>query len=274
MSRERVYFQNPRGERIAGYLDSPPDGDGASRRTDPPGVLVCHGMLSNKDSAKHRRFAEDLAARGFLVLRFDFSYVGESGGKLEEMTFTGEVEDLESAAAFLRTRTKGPLGLIGSSMGSAVAALFAARDPGVSALVLMASLARPGNYNPEELDRYEAQGYIDTPLGNIGLGLLEDARRQDVLGAIGKVRAPVLLIHGEKDELIPVEEAMDLFHAAGGPRSIHIIGGADHRFSREADVEECAALIVDWFCRHLAPGAERPGARPRAAPARLEEADP
>ncbi len=250
---ERIGFQNAKGQHIAGYLDSPSPETQPASLADPPGILVCHGMLSNKDSRKHQLFAERLTHSGFLVLRFDFSFVGESGGKLEEMTFTGEVEDLQSAVSFMRTRTSGPLGLIGSSMGSAVAVLYAAQVQDVAALVLMASLVRPGDYKPEDAARYEEQGYIETPLGKIGLGLLEDARRQDVLGAIAKVQAPVLLIHGEKDELIPVQEALDLFHAAGGTKSIHIIGEADHRFSREEDVDECAHLIADWFGRHLSP---------------------
>jgi len=245
----RVYFPNTKNQRMAGYLNSP-SSPGSQNL---PGILVCHGMLSNKDSRKHQQIAERLAARGFLVLRFDFSFVGESEGKLEEMTFTGEVEDLQSAVSFMRTHTNGPLGLVGSSMGSAVAAIYAAKDPQISAMVLMASLARPGDYSPKTEAIYREQGFIDTPLGQIGLGLLDDAKQQDVLGSIAKTKASVLLIHGEKDELIPVWEAMDLFHAAGGYRAIHIIGNADHRFSEDEHVDECARLIVDWFCRHIPP---------------------
>lgn len=267
---ERVSFLNLKDQRIAAYLDAPPLKDGPSARPDPPGVLVCHGMLSNKDSRKHQVFAERLAGRGFWVLRFDFSFVGESEGRLEEMTFTGEVEDLESAVSYMRTRTEGPLGLMGSSMGSAVAALYAARDPDIAALVLMASLARPGNYKPEEAARFRAQGHIDTPLGKIGLGLLEDARRQDVLGAMARIRAPVLLIHGEKDEVIPLREAMDLFSAAGGEKSLHVIGDADHRFSRDEHVDECARLAVDWFRRHLDAGTGGPDPQGRLSSPRRE----
>ena len=246
---ERVVFPNARNQRIRGYLDTDP----SSEQRDPPAILVCHGMLSNKDSNKHKRFADGLAERGFVVLRFDFSFVGESEGSLEEMTFTGEVEDLRSAVDYVRTRTNGPLGLIGSSMGSAVAALYAAQDPQVEAMVLLASLARPGEYNPNSETIYRKQGFIDTPLGNIGLQLIDDAKKQDVLGAIAKSKAAVLLIHGQEDELIPPKEAMDLFHAAGGGKSIHIIGGADHRFSEDRHVDECASLILDWFSRHLGP---------------------
>jgi pimeloyl-ACP methyl ester carboxylesterase len=245
----RVFFPNAKKQRIAGFLESPSSADSQN----PPGILVCHGMLSNKDSRKHQQFSERLAACGFLVLRFDFSFVGESEGKLEEMTFTGEVEDLQSAVSFMRTHTNGPLGLIGSSMGSAVAALYAAQDPQIAALVLMASLARPGDHSPNTEAIYREQGFIDTPLGHIDLGLLDDAKQQDVLGSIAKTKASVLLIHGEKDELIPVQEAMDLFHAAGGSKSIHIMGDADHRFSQDEHVDECARLIVDWFCQHIPP---------------------
>ncbi len=244
---ERVIFTNSKKQKIYGYLDTDP----SFELNEPPAILICHGMLSNKDSNKHKQFSEKLAERGFLVLRFDFSFVGESEGTLGEMTFTGEVEDLQSAVAYIRTRTDGPLGLIGSSMGSAIAALYAAQDPQVKAMVLMASLARPGEYDLQTEKIYREQGFIDTPLGDIGLQLLDDAKKQNVLEAITKSKASVLLIHGQEDELIPPKEAMDLFQAAGGEKSIYILGGADHRFSEERHVNECASLIANWFSQYL-----------------------
>lgn len=242
-----VQFPNGRGERISGILHRPLE------KKDPPAVLICHGMLSNKDSRKHIHLARTLCERGYLVLRFDFSYVGESGGRLSELTYSGEVEDLRSAVAFVRGETEGRFALVGSSMGGAVAILYAAEDPGVQALVALACVARPGAFPPEEVSRWEERGHIDSPLGPISLVFLKDAREKDVFGAAARLKVPLLLIHGEADELIPPTEALDLFRAARPPKRLVLIGGADHRFSLDAHVEEIGELIAGWFERYLPP---------------------
>ena len=242
-----VEFNNGRGQRISGILHWP------QGKKDPPAILICYGMLSNKDSRKHSHFAQILCEKGYLVLRFDFSFVGESGGKLSELTYSGEVEDLESAVAFIRQKTQGPIGLVGSSMGGAVALLYAAEDLKVRAVAVMASVARPDAFPKEDVARWEAQGHIDSPFGPISLAFLKDAREKDVLGAVALLKTPLLLIHGEADELIPVTEALDIFQAARPPKRLDLIGGADHRFSEDAHVEEIGELIAGWFERYLPP---------------------
>ena len=64
-------------------------------------------MESNKESGKLTTLGRKLAERGILALRFDFAYAGESSGKFEEITYSGEVEDLTAAFAFvLRNQVK------------------------------------------------------------------------------------------------------------------------------------------------------------------------
>src|SRR5207247_3787580 len=67
--------------------------------------------------------ADRLASAGISVVRFDFSYVGESEGEFADLTFRGEVEDLAGAWRFFRERIDGPIGILGSSMGGTVALL-------------------------------------------------------------------------------------------------------------------------------------------------------
>ena len=242
-----VRFPNKRGQLISGILHRPEE------QKDPPAILICHGMLSNKDSRKHIHLARTLCERGYLMLRFDFSFVGESEGELSELTYTGEVEDLRSAVTFIRGETRGAIGLVGSSMGGAVALLYAAEDPGVRALAVLACVARPGTFPEEDVSRWEAKGHIDSPLGPISLAFLKDAREKDALGAAARLKAPLLLIHGEADELIPATEALDLFRAARPPKRLDLLGGADHRFSEDSHVEEIGELISGWFERYLPP---------------------
>ncbi len=85
MVMEEVRFENARGQQLAGVLHAPetwPHG---------PAVIVCHGMLSSKNSPKHTLFAQELSQRGLLALRFDFAGRGQSDGDMQEITVGREV---------------------------------------------------------------------------------------------------------------------------------------------------------------------------------------
>src|SRR5882724_10395555 len=97
---ERVEFPSRRRNRLVGVVHTPEGGSGA-------GVILCHGMESTKEGTKHKLLGERLCHAGYVVLRFDFSYVGESEGEFADLTFRGEVEDLGGAWDFFRTRAPG-----------------------------------------------------------------------------------------------------------------------------------------------------------------------
>ena len=150
-AEERVAFASRRGNRLVGVVHTAA-GEGAAGS--PAGVILCHGMESTKDGAKQRLLGERLSRAGMSVLRFDFSYVGESEGEFADLTFRGEVDDLVGAWNFFGTRVGGPIGLLGSSMGGAVALLFAAEEPRVRALATIAArLVRNNKPAPDMMAR-------------------------------------------------------------------------------------------------------------------------
>ncbi len=249
---ERVSFRNNLGQRIAGILHRPP-GPGPH-----PAVILCHGMLSSKDGEKMVMIARELERAGMVALRFDFCFVGESEGKLFDMTYSQERKDLEGALEFVKGLRPRSLGLVGSSMGGGVAVLTASGRGDIGALALMASVVHsaklPKNSPPGELERWRCQGFIDSELGPIGLGFIEDAVRQDIMGSARKLQAPTLIIHGENDMIIDSNDARELFEALPAQKRLVILPGADHRLSRPEDREHVAALIVGWFKEHLLRG--------------------
>lgn len=253
---ERVTIFNSLGQRLAGCLHM---GRGSSGSLGPT-VVLSHGMLSTKDGTKQVALARVLSELGFSVLRFDFSFVGESEGKFEEITFSQEVDDLRSAVAWVRGRGAGPVGLLGSSMGGAVAILYARTDPGVRALVTVAAVARPVRLAGQmgevraHVARWKAEGAAFGAEGEVvGPQFFEDARKQDVLAAVEAVSAPLLIVHGGRDEVVPVEEAHALAQRARGDKCLRILAEADHRFSRPEDLRELIAASADWYARHLRP---------------------
>ncbi len=240
---KRVKVRTPTDMQLAGVLHQP----GWPGST---GVVICHGMMSSKDSPKHRGIAMSLAERGHMALRFDFSGRGESPGSLLGLTFARQVIECRAAVAELRRAGVSKIGLVGSSMGGAVAALAAvAESP--AALVTMATVGRTdllperavGKY---ELERWERDRFIEVEGEKIGYALVEDARRIDLPAEARKIKCPWLLLHGEFDEVVPVEDPQILYQAAEGA-VLEIVAGADHRFSGEEHREFVTGRIVDFI---------------------------
>jgi putative redox protein len=252
-AEERVAFASRRGNRLVGVVHTAA-GEGAAGS--PAGVILCHGMESTKDGAKQRLLGERLSRAGISVLRFDFSYVGESEGEFADLTFRGEVDDLVGAWDFFRTRAGGPIGLLGSSMGGAVALLFAAEEPRVRALATIAAVARPARalaeLRPAELERWRTAGILS--LGGVRLkrSFLDDVETLDVIGACRKIACPTFLAHGDADRVVPCSDAEEIAAALGGEHRLKIYPGADHRFSKPSDLETLLEDCAAWLERHLA----------------------
>ncbi len=62
---------------------------------------------------------------------------------------------------------------------------------------------------------------------------------------------PLLVVHGDQDEIIPVAVAHEACDLRPEGIELSIIPGADHMFGREAHREETTRLVTDWFVRHL-----------------------
>ena len=245
-AEERVAFPSRRGNRLVGVVHT------AAGET---GVILCHGMESTKEGTKLKLLAERLSRAGLSVLRFDFSYVGESQGEFADLTFRGEVDDLAGAWDFFRGRVGGPIGILGSSMGGTIALLFAAAEPRAGALATIAAVARPARaiaeLRPSELERWRTEGVLS--LGGVRLkrSFLDDVETLDVIGACRRIACPTFLAHGDADRVVPCSDAEEIAAALGGEHRLKIYPGADHRFSRPSDLETLLDDCAAWLEGHL-----------------------
>lgn len=215
-------------------------------------MILCHGMESCKEGEKSVALAGVLAAGGCDVLRFDFSYVGESGGRFADLTVTGEVDDLAGAWEFARRRVRGPIGIVGSSLGGTVALLFAAQEPDVAALATIAAVATPGaaarRLSEEEKARWRSSGWYDLYGTRVGAAFLDDVIRLDVPAALRGLHCPLFLAHGSADEVVPCGAVDVIAGAVAGAATVRLFPGVDHRFSdaqsRSAMLDEIAAFML------------------------------
>jgi len=247
---ERVTFPNDQGQILKGVLHYP------AGNTFLAAVICCHGMESNKESEKLVALSRRLAERGILALRFDFACAGESSGKFEEITYSGEVEDLRAAFNLMLRYPVQKIGILGSSMGGTVALLFAAEETKVASLVTIAAPLHPEKITEKLLTREEVQdwrrsGFFIYHGRRINVALLDDLERIHVIEAARKISCPTLIIHGDADETVPVKDAYELHALLQGPKKIRILDSADHRLSDPVMLEAALDESLNWMTQYL-----------------------
>lgn len=177
-------------------------------------LLYCHGNGGNLTYVGW--YADALALTGFDVLVFDYRGYGRSEGALTDEY--GLYADAEAAYEYLRhERGVAPerLALYGLSLGTTAAIDLAARKP-CAALVVESGLSSASELASTALP------WLPSWLHWLGKNRFESAQK------IAKARCPVLITHGTRDEIIPVEHGRKLFAAAPEPKQLEIIEGGDH----------------------------------------------
>ena len=114
MATRAFDFTGAEGQHLSGRLDLP-DGPVLAH------ALFAHCFTCTRNSTAAVRVSRALTARGFGVLRFDFTGLGESGGDFSDSSFSGSIADLVAAAEAMEAAGIAPELLIGHSLGGAAA---------------------------------------------------------------------------------------------------------------------------------------------------------
>ncbi len=250
MREEKITFANSRGDTLSGVLHYP------AVNSTPGAVILCHGMESDKESEKLVFLGRELARQNILTLRFDFAYVGESSGKFEDITYSGEVDDLRAAHKLVRGHCAGKIAILGSSMGGTVALMFAAEERDVAALVTVSAPLYPGKFPHRILDAaqlrdWRERGFTFYNGNRLNVSLLEDLERIDVRASARKVSCPVLILHGDADGVVPVEEAYELHECLTNSKRLSVLEKTDHRLSNPAMMQRAVGEALEWLAEHV-----------------------
>lgn len=249
---KKVWFENSRSQKLAGVLHEA-DSEKA--------VILLHGFKADKDEQGiYANTAEELCRNGFTVLRFDFAGSGESEGEFVNVTMTGEAEDLKSAIKFMRSGGCTKIGLIGNSFGGTVSILGWSGD--VKALVLWNPKTGKGGFSSlyrADKDwriKLESKGYFDLYAENtkrffrVGKPLIRELDSIDIFSEAEKIKAPTLVLHGDKDTHTPIADTVELMkHLKNG--KLEIIKGAEHGFHDPASEKIAIKFTLGWFKKYL-----------------------
>jgi fermentation-respiration switch protein FrsA (DUF1100 family) len=210
------------GERIIGWWKPPKPGDGV--------VLYLHGLPGTlPDYCPYR--LPDLEKAGLGVLAIDYRGYGGSTGIPTE---TGIEADARAAFDFIRKEApQSKIAVYGESFGTGAAVALATERP-VAGVLLNAPFA-------SVLRLFQLRAPPILPYS----WLLSDQYNSEAL--IGRVTAPVMILHGTADANIPIGEARRLYDAARQPKTMIEVAGVGHTEAMQGDAKVRALqALVAW----------------------------
>lgn len=243
--QKEIYVYN-KGQKIYGIAYIP---DTGKERI--PLIICAHG-LGGSHSSSTAHYARQLAPCGVAVYCFDFCGGGgtESDGETTQMSVMTEVSDLEAVIEaamqweFVDTER---IVLLGTSQGGAVAAITAARHAqDIAGLVLM----YPGFVISDIVhemfpSREEIPDSFPFHWIMAGRPYAADMWDYDVYKEIGNYKKKVLLLHGNKDTVVPISYS-ERAAATYEDVEYYVIDGAEHGFTDDA-FDESVRRIVDYL---------------------------
>lgn len=224
------------------------------RNREAPLVIFAHGFKGFKDWGTHNLVVQYFAQHGFRFLKFNFSHNGTTPDfpsdfvdleAFSNNTFSIELEDLKSVIDFATVGTNfipvKTVSLIGHSMGGGISIIKTAEDERVAKLITWASIADFHNLWPKEVEaQWKLSGMQFFPNSRtnqqmpVKSTLLDDleyhSKRLNILSAAAEITQPWLIIHGDQDPTVNINNALQLNRKQ--PKSDLVVApGANHTFN-------------------------------------------
>ncbi|MCH9705560.1 MAG: bifunctional alpha/beta hydrolase/OsmC family protein [Proteobacteria bacterium] len=252
MTGQKVSFIGSQGTALAAVLENPTNG------TPRAYALFAHCFTCTKDIFSARYLTSGLTARGFAVLRFDFTGLGASEGEFENTNFSSNVQDLLCAADFLRQEYQAPALLVGHSLGGAAVLAAAGDIAEAQAVVTVGAPAEPAHVQHLFTDKradIEQHGVAEVLLAGrpfrIKQQFLEDIEKTRLAEKISAMGKALLIFHSVADTTVGIENARKIYEAAKHPKSFISLDRADHLLSDKRDGVYVSDVLAAWAQRYL-----------------------
>lgn len=218
-------------------------------------VILAHGYLSDKNSRTNQALAKLLNEAGISTISFDVYGHGESEGDVEHLTISKAASSMLAVYDYAESKFE-KIGMCGSSFTGSVTLIAASkRNPDALALkcpVFMPKELWDFRHGEKGISEWKNKGYVETWGSKWYFDAYEDAKQYDMRAIAASIKAPTLVVHGNKDVTVPISQAENLvFGLASEEKRLLEINGADHFFKDEKHFSLMATSISGWFSDHL-----------------------
>jgi len=241
---------NRHRDLIHGDIHLPEDPAGA------PVAIICHGFKGFKDWGGFPYAAEHFALKGIATLRINFSLNGVEEDfmnftaldRFARNTISRELDDLGDVINAVQDGSiidakvdRSRIAVIGHSLGGGVAIVKAAEDDRIRGVVSWAGVADFMRWGKKTRQLWRKNGRMEIQNARTGQmmpmdvlmlnDLEENADRFDIPAAASRLQVPMLVVHGEQDVSVPIEEGKT--NAAAAPdelSTLYTVPNTDHTF--------------------------------------------
>ncbi|WP_162244264.1 MULTISPECIES: S9 family peptidase [unclassified Phenylobacterium] len=246
------------GLEIPAYLTLPP---GLAAGVKPPLVVLPHGGPTMRDDYVFDYVAQFLATRGYAVLQpqfrgswgfgdaFEKAGWGEWGGKMQ-------TDLLDGIAAVADKADAGKVCIVGASFGGYAALAGATMHP--DAYKCAASVAGISDLGLMLEQQWRTSGDDSAKVGELRtmLGAADKGKLNATSPAllVSKTTAPVLLVHGDQDTVVPPQQSQvmaNALKAAGRPYEYVVLPGENHDMTRSATRTQMLQALESFLAKNL-----------------------
>lgn len=253
-NEKKIDLVGPQG-KIACTITLPKGFDPATDQV--PMVILMHGIFASKDLIPIPSFARGLAKEGIASIRLDFDGHGKSGGRMQDMTIEKELADARTVWEYVQTLPYvSQVGLLGHSQGGVIASMTAGRlaaeqkEPAGVVLVAPGSVIKEacqgGKFFNARFDPKNPPEYIRCwGFMKLGREYLITTQQLDIFGTASAYHGPVLLLHGDKDSIVPLWCSEKYLETYGDRATLRVIPGVNHTITTHR--KEVVQYAVDFF---------------------------
>ena len=244
--KEAVNIESKYGYNLNGLFIKNPN---ESKNT----VILVHGIGRDKEWSI-MKYGPLFLNLGFNIFAYDARDHGSSGGQYPTYGFYGS-DDLEKCIGYVKNKKMdGVIGLHGESMGAAVSLIWAGKydNNGVSFLIEDCGYSDLYDLYYERLSDYKVPKFVRPVIlyyASFFCKIFAGFNLSDVspIKNIGKIKLPILFIHGNADNFVMPEMAKEMFENKNGVKEIYFAPGAVHAKSINTDVNRYEAVIADFY---------------------------
>ena len=228
-------------------------------------AFIHHGVSGYKEQQQIQKICDVFYQNDYHVVTFDGTHsFGESGGSLINFTATTHIEDLEDVIQWTASQAfyVEPFVLAGTSMGGFSSMMYAIRQPDKVKALAPISTATAGKHlaasyqekDPVEFATWQKNGsipkshrYNPAIKGDLSWRFLEDFSQYDIFDHLDRIKVPMLLVVGEHDRTVRIEQQKELYEALTMQKELHIIPGSGHTFIEPHELNVLGRHLDLWI---------------------------